>query len=126
MAVMIIGTTMGTETNTNTGRAGYPRSNRGFRNSQLSTARGFGKRDSGSLVANSRSSSVSSQALPPNYEGFLPVVFDSSRTNYPNSWLVEELQNNPEVARFIVERLVDENGDGELTPGELTRRPNFY
>jgi hypothetical protein len=40
--------------------------------------------------------------------------------------LVEELQNNPEVARFIVERLVDENGDGELTPGELTRRPNYY
>ncbi|ODN02852.1 Allatotropin [Orchesella cincta] len=120
---LIVGMTVATGSSVNTGRSGYPRSNRGFRNSQLSTARGFGKRDSGSLVSNSRSSQGLSLA---NYEGFLPVVFDSSRTNYPTSWLVELLQNNPDVAKFIVDRLVDENGDGELTPSELTRRACYY
>jgi hypothetical protein len=45
--------------------------------------------------------------------------------SYPNSWLVDELQSNPETARLVVEKFIDENGDGELTPAELLRR-NYY
>ncbi len=78
MIVMIVATTTASASSTNTGRSGYPRSNRGFRNSQLSTARGFGKRDSGSLVASR--SAASQQGLSPNFDGFLPSIFDSSRT----------------------------------------------
>lgn len=78
MIVMLIATTA--SGSTSTGRSGYPRSNRGFRNSQLSTARGFGKRDSGSLVASRSSAAAASQGLSPNFDGFLPAIFDSSRT----------------------------------------------
>jgi hypothetical protein len=39
--------------------------------------------------------------------------------------LIEELQNNPETAKLIVEKVIDENGDGELTPDELFRRIYF-
>ncbi|CAG7730629.1 unnamed protein product, partial [Allacma fusca] len=34
------------------GRASYPRTNRGFKNAQLSTARGFGKRDRDAVIGN--------------------------------------------------------------------------
>jgi len=36
--------------------------------------------------------------------------------------LVEELQSNPDAAKIIVEKIIDENGDGEITPDELYRR----
>lgn len=70
----------GSSSTTNTGRSAYPRSNRGFRNSQLSTARGFGKRDSGSLAASRLSSAGSPQNLSPSNEGFFPGNFESSRS----------------------------------------------
>ena len=56
------------------------------------------------------------------YLFFWPVNQHFYDDSYPTTWLVEEIQNNPEMARFVVERFVDENGDGELTPGELYRK----
>jgi len=101
----------GSGAGTNSGSGSYPRTNRGFKSQGLSTARGFGKRDPNQgLFLNQNS-----------IDSFLTPTGDI-RTNYPTSWLIEELQNNPEAARLIVEKIVDENGDGELSPEELFRR----
>lgn len=44
------------------------------------------------------------------------------RYSFPIDWFVEEIQNNPELARIIVHKFIDENQDGELTPDELLGR----
>ncbi|XP_021961499.1 allatotropins isoform X2 [Folsomia candida] len=107
-------------------RTGYPRSNRGFKSQGLSTARGFGKRDPGLSLGQGVFAGLQQpgQQQQANVEGLLSPNFDLTRA-YPNSWLIEELQNNPEAAKLIVDKVIDENGDGELTPDELFRRIYF-
>ena len=53
---------------------------------------------------------------------FSPFSHKCNADSYPTTWLIEEIQNNPEMARMVVEHFVDEKGDGELTPGELYRK----
>nr|ATU82841.1 secreted Allatotropin-like protein [Pristhesancus plagipennis] len=77
------------------GRAGRTRTIRGFKNAQLSTARGFGKR-----------TSVESQLQP---------------DLIPADWMAEELSTNPELARLIVRRFIDIDQDGLVSPIELLR-----
>ncbi|XP_067004778.1 allatotropins [Anabrus simplex] len=81
---------------------------RGFKNVALSTARGFGKRD-GALEFLA-APATSSEQLPERIPDSFPV-----------DWFVEELQNNPDLARIIVHKFVDANQDGELSPEELLR-----
>lgn len=41
--------------------------------------------------------------------------------SFPVQWFIEEIQNNPELARSIVRKFIDENQDGELSAEELLR-----
>jgi len=75
------------------------RQTRGFRNSALATARGFGKR------------------TYPNSVDLL--MSDGNSISVP--WLSEQMSKNPELAQLIVERYVDTNGDGQITMDELSR-----
>lgn len=88
-----------------------PRTIRGFKNVVLSTARNFGKRggtpsDQGEFVD----------------EGSLQVNPSPANGNsFPVQWFVEEIQSNPELARSVVRKFIDENQDGELSAEELLR-----
>lgn len=41
--------------------------------------------------------------------------------SFPVQWFVEEIQNNPDLARGVVRKFIDENQDGELSAEELLR-----
>ncbi|XP_054711803.1 allatotropins-like [Uloborus diversus] len=76
------------------------RQKRGFRNAALSTARGFGKR-------------------------MQPEVFDDlsmhSDFNRPiaSSWLADQVARSPALAKLLVEKVIDQNGDGMINPDEM-------
>jgi len=115
-------------------RPGYPRSNRGFKSQGLSTARGFGKRDPGIPSVGQRTNLAKDHqgSKTPSHqqvllEDTLPLPINlEGKTSFPSSWLIEEMQSNPETAKMIVEKVIDENGDGELTPDELFRRIYYW
>ncbi|XP_073968370.1 allatotropins-like isoform X2 [Rhodnius prolixus] len=75
--------------------SGRTRTIRGFKNVQLSTARGFGKR------------TYPDSQLQPDL--------------IPADWMAEELSSNPELARFIIRRFIDVDQDGLVSPVELLR-----
>lgn len=39
--------------------------------------------------------------------------------SFPVEWLVEYLQKKPEALRYLVERMVDRNGDGQISSSEI-------
>ncbi|GAB6031378.1 hypothetical protein CHUAL_009160 [Chamberlinius hualienensis] len=80
------------------------RQTRGFRNSALSTARGFGKRTS-----------------PTGISPLLSSVLADGNTVISAEWLANLMSKNPDVAQLIVDRFVDTDGDGLLTAEELVR-----
>lgn len=41
------------------------------------------------------------------------------KCSFPVDWLVNYLQNKPEVIRYMVDHLLDHNGDGQVTSQEL-------
>lgn len=43
-------------------------------------------------------------------------------SSYPNGLLIEELQTNPELGKLIVEKILDDNGDGEVSADEFLQR----
>jgi len=73
------------------------RSRRGFKTFDMATARGFGKRSS------------------------LTYDYDDNNVDqtFPVEWLVEYLQKKPEALRYLVERMVDRNGDGQISSSEI-------
>jgi len=89
-----------------------PRPNRGFKGQSISTARGFGKRGDRGYFA--KTSFIEPINGPKDAQ-----QSDDTESRYPNDWLVEEIQRNPEMAKVIVDRIIDQNRDGELAPEEL-------
>ena len=39
--------------------------------------------------------------------------------SFPVEWLVGYLQKKPEALRYLVERMVDRNGDGQISSSEI-------
>ncbi|XP_075224240.1 allatotropins-like [Lycorma delicatula] len=76
-----------------------PRTIRGFKNTPLSTARGFGKRSFSDPDFN----------IGPDKE------------SVPVDWFVAELSRNPELSRLVVQKFIDSNQDGDLSADELLR-----
>jgi len=89
-----------------------PRPNRGFKGQSISTARGFGKRGDREYFA--KNSFIEPVTEPKDAQ-----QSDDTGSRYPNDWLVVEIQRNPEMAKMIVDRIIDQNRDGELAPEEL-------
>ncbi|XP_062562752.1 allatotropins-like isoform X2 [Armigeres subalbatus] len=118
-----------------------PRSIRApFRNSEMMTARGFGKRRApiGVNVGGSSGSAgvkhMIEEATPWNYdkretgkfiEEFTADNADQvqqiigEQESFPLDWFVGEMSSNPALARTILQRFVDSNKDGLLTTTEL-------
>ncbi|GFQ88430.1 EF-hand domain-containing protein [Trichonephila clavata] len=74
------------------------RQKRGFRNAALSTARGFGKRMQQS--------------------DDLGLHEDLSRPMASN-WFAEQVARSPALAKYLVEKVIDQNGDGLIHPDEM-------
>ncbi|XP_034249660.1 allatotropins-like [Thrips palmi] len=89
-----------------------PRAIRGFKNVVLSTARNFGKRGG----SDAQGEYVDEAALQANGQDY-----QRPPSSFPVQWFVEEIQNNPDLARGVVRKFIDENQDGELSAEELLR-----
>ncbi|XP_065085717.1 allatotropins-like [Ochlerotatus camptorhynchus] len=117
-----------------------PRSIRApFRNSEMMTARGFGKRRApiGANVGGSSGTSGVKHMIedaPWGYDkqeaGKLieELTADNSdsvqqimgeQESFPLDWFANEMSTNPTLARTILQRFVDNNKDGLLTTNEL-------
>ncbi|KAL5292680.1 hypothetical protein ACFFRR_011454 [Megaselia abdita] len=72
-----------------------------FKNTELMTARGFGKRANDKTFGD---------------DGISDDVI-------PSEWLVKEIRGNPALAKVIVNRFIDLNRDGSLTARELMGTP---
>ncbi|KAK3921711.1 Allatotropin [Frankliniella fusca] len=95
-----------------------PRTIRGFKNVVLSTARNFGKRAGASVDgAGSQGEFVDEATMQANGAEYQRAPANS----FPVQWFVEEIQSNPELARSVVRKFIDENQDGELSAEELLR-----
>ncbi|XP_067137372.1 allatotropins-like [Centruroides vittatus] len=77
---------------------------RGFRNTALSTARGFGKR---------------MYREPVQFLTDFGLDNADSNSVITASWLAEQITRNPALAKFIVDKAVDLNGDGYISEEEL-------
>lgn len=125
-----------------------PRSVRSpFRNSEMMTARGFGKRRV-PIGANVGGSSGSGSAVvkqagdeaPWGYEkreggklieelvadgvATLQMAGAGEQESFPLDWFANEMATNPALARTILQRFVDTNRDGILTTSELISTPD--
>lgn len=98
---------------------GKPRATRGFKNAQLSTARGFGKRDGFYQSLESD--------LPDDRKGYYGDIYKEipEAESFTIDWFVEELANNPRLARIIIRKFIDQNQDGELSIEELLRNVGY-
>ncbi|GIY45926.1 EF-hand domain-containing protein [Caerostris darwini] len=74
------------------------RQKRGFRNAALSTARGFGKR------------------MQQSDE--MALHEDLSRP-MASTWFAEQVARSPALAKYLVEKVIDQNGDGLIHPDEV-------
>ncbi|XP_055705476.1 allatotropins-like [Phlebotomus papatasi] len=108
--------------------AKIPRSIRApFRNTEMMTARGFGKRaqmikikdDSAPWNYGKRETHFLDEMTPENTDPFEQIVSDNSIESFPIDWFVNELVNNPILAKSILRRFVDTDKDGILTAHEL-------
>lgn len=122
-----------------------PRSIRApFRNSEMMTARGFGKRRvpiGANVGGSSGSSGVKHVAdeTPWGYEkreagklieelvadgvDSLQMAGVGEQESFPLDWFANEMTTNPALARTILQRFVDTNRDGILTTSELISTP---
>lgn len=127
-----------------------PRSIRApFRNSEMMTARGFGKRRApiGINVGGSSGGSSGSAGVKHMIEEAAPWGYDKreagklieelaadnadpvqqiigEQESFPLDWFVSEMSSNPALARTILQRFVDSNRDGLVTTNELLSSPS--
>nr|AAZ30065.1 allatotropin [Samia ricini] len=103
-------------------RTKQQRPTRGFKNVEMMTARGFGKRDG----PHSRTELYGLE----NFWDMLESASerenqDSNDENtlesIPLDWFVNEMLNNPDFARSVVRKFIDLNQDGALSSDELLR-----
>ncbi|XP_063535839.1 allatotropin-like isoform X1 [Cydia strobilella] len=125
-------------------RAKQQRPTRGFKNLEMMTARGFGKRGRVStrseqprrfnpknlmMVARSfgkRSDETADEVY--GLDNFWETLAAPEREgqemedeSIPLDWFVNEIVNNPDFARSVVRKFVDINQDGMLSSDELLR-----
>nr|AAV59461.2 allatotropin precursor [Clostera anastomosis] len=97
------------------------RPTRGFKNVEMMTARGFGKRDR-----------LHNRAELYGIENFWDALEGASERegqdneektleSIPLNWFVNEMLNNPDFARSVVRKFIDLNQDGMLSSEELLR-----
>ncbi|GAB0090140.1 allatotropins [Sergentomyia squamirostris] len=105
-----------------------PRSIRApFRNTEMMTARGFGKRNpmikfkDGGAPWNTgkRDGQFTDDATNENTDPFEQIVTENSIESFPIDWFVNEMVNNPILTKSILRRFVDTDKDGILTSHEL-------
>ncbi|KAJ2943651.1 hypothetical protein O0L34_g16763 [Tuta absoluta] len=95
------------------------RPTRGFKNIEMLTARGFGKRD--------HPPTRSEQMGLDNFWSMLEapegevLEGDGKLESIPMDWFVNEMLNNPDFARSVVRKFIDLNQDGMLSTDELLR-----
>ncbi|CAH0729949.1 unnamed protein product, partial [Brenthis ino] len=94
------------------------RPTRGFKNVEMMTARGFGKRARTELYGldnfwENLEASQEKDGLDGNDEKTLESI--------PLDWFVNEMINNPDFARSVVRKFIDLNQDGMLSSEELLR-----
>ncbi|XP_044735888.1 allatotropins-like [Chrysoperla carnea] len=121
-------------------REKQPREVRGFQ-SQLTVARGFGKRantfdrettqyvtqpdgvtGTGTVAGNINDPLEFVRASQINS---IESMADKMQDSFPIDWFVEAMQNNPMLARTLIHKFVDVNGDGLLSAEELLRPAVF-
>nr|QMS54681.1 allatotropin [Grapholita molesta] len=101
-------------------RAKQQRPTRGFKNLEMMTARGFGKRGRVSTRAELYGLDNFWETLAaPEREG--QEMEDDKLESIPLDWFVNEIVNNPDFARSVVRKFVDINQDGVLSSDELLR-----
>ncbi|XP_063623738.1 allatotropins-like isoform X1 [Cydia splendana] len=101
-------------------RAKQQRPTRGFKNLEMMTARGFGKR--GRVSTRSELYGLDNfweTLAAPEREG--QEMEDDKLESIPLDWFVNEIVNNPDFARSVVRKFVDINQDGMLSSDELLR-----
>ncbi|XP_055692655.1 allatotropins-like [Lutzomyia longipalpis] len=103
-----------------------PRSIRApFRNTEMMTARGFGKRAQMIKVKDvpwnygKRETHFLDDMAPENTDPFEQIISDNSIESFPIDWFVNEMTNNPILTKSILRRFVDTDKDGILTAHEL-------
>ncbi|KAL0871744.1 hypothetical protein ABMA27_004248 [Loxostege sticticalis] len=103
-------------------RAKQQRPTRGFKNVEMMTARGFGKRDRPTTRAELYGLDNFWEMLEasPEREG-QDGNDEKTLESIPLDWFVNEMLNNPDFTRSVVRKFVDLNQDGQLTSDELLR-----
>lgn len=98
------------------------RPTRGFKNVEMMTARGFGKRDRSHTRAELYGVNNYWDMLEnaPEREG-QEANDDKTLESIPLDWFVNEVLNNPDFARSVVRKFIDLNQDGMLSSDELLR-----
>ncbi|XP_059622639.1 allatotropins-like isoform X2 [Phlebotomus argentipes] len=105
--------------------AKIPRSIRApFRNTEMMTARGFGKRAQMIKLKEvpwgyGKRETHFLDEMVENQDPFEQIVTDNSIESFPIDWFVNEMVNNPILTKSILRRFVDTDKDGILTAHEL-------
>ncbi|CAG9794014.1 unnamed protein product [Diatraea saccharalis] len=99
------------------------RPTRGFKNVEMMTARGFGKRDRPTTRAELYGLDNFWEMLEASPEREGQEGDGKAIESIPLDWFVNEMLNNPDFTRSVVRKFVDLNQDGQLTSDELLRNP---
>nr|NP_001037303.1 allatotropin precursor [Bombyx mori]AAY40838.1 allototropin [Bombyx mori] len=100
-------------------RTKQQRPTRGFKNVEMMTARGFGRRDRPHPRAELYGLDNFWVMSEPSPEREVQEVDEKTFESIPLDWFVNEMLNNPDFARFVVEKFIDLNQDGMLSSEEL-------
>ncbi|KAG6446559.1 hypothetical protein O3G_MSEX004517 [Manduca sexta] len=102
-------------------RTKQQRPTRGFKNVEMMTARGFGKRDRPHPRAELYGLDNFWEMLETSPEREVQEVDEKTLESIPLDWFVNEMLNNPDFARSVVRKFIDLNQDGMLSSEELLR-----
>lgn len=111
-----------------------PRSIRApFRNTEMMTARGFGKRSSLVMPGKQhdldwnygkRETKFFDDAANDVNDNFEQALSEQPSESFPIDWVANELTTNTGLLKAILYRFVDDNKDGYLSAHEFLKRPN--
>ncbi|GIX89518.1 EF-hand domain-containing protein [Caerostris extrusa] len=101
------------------------RQKRGFRNAALSTARGFRKEDAAVRrdgAARRPLQVTCARALVTRHQA--PIVYFhnynwTGAIPMASTWFAEQVARSPALAKYLVEKVIDQNGDGLIHPDEV-------
>ncbi|KAM3966241.1 allatotropins [Aphomia sociella] len=102
-------------------RTKQQRPTRGFKNVEMMTARGFGKRDRPTTRTELYGLDNFWETLEASPEREGQDGNEEKVESIPLDWFVNEMLNNPDFARSVVRKFVDLNQDGQLSSEELLR-----